>query len=72
MPCFKSDEQAIFDRFNEGDLRKDLEGFYAALVERRVEEVEYGDPNQITSRKRAFSNCQLLQQSLLLLCPTVS
>jgi len=46
-------------------FRKDLEEAIAELGKRRVEYIEYGDPDKLTPKKRAALNAELLRQALL-------
>ena len=66
MICFSP---AVSARFiadgGDPDVVRSLEAFYAELVERRRDWVEYGDLRTITEPARAGANCQVLQQALL-------
>jgi len=65
MGCFSDDVKKVFKDWKQDKLLEDLEADYAQLVERRVAEVEYGDPDTLSPKKRAILNSTVLRQALL-------
>lgn len=65
MSCFSDDVQKLFQRWKQEELCEKLESAHAELVKRRVDAIEYGDPEALGAQKQARLNCQVLRQSLL-------
>ena len=65
MPCFSPTVHELFDHWGKRDLLESLEASHQQLLDRRLETVEFGEPESLTPNQRAISNCQLLQQALL-------
>ena len=66
MAKYSDDVQKIFADFKQDELRAGLlEANHGELVKRRIEFVEYGDPDKLQAKARCKLNCQLLAQALL-------
>jgi hypothetical protein len=65
MSCFSDEVKKIFEKWEQSELCEKLEAAHADLVTRRVDAIEYGNPNEMDERKRANLNCQVLTQALL-------
>jgi hypothetical protein len=65
MGCFSDDVKKIFTDWNQRELLDELEADHAQLVERRVAEIEYGDPTTLVAKKRTLLNSKVLRQALL-------
>jgi hypothetical protein len=65
MAGFPDDVKQVFVDWKQDKLLKDLEDSISELQKRRIEYVEYGDPEILTSKKRAALNAELLRQALL-------
>lgn len=65
MSCFSPAVRDLFDRWGQGEFLKSLEASHQQLLERRIDTVEFGNPQTLTPEKRAAANCRLLQQALL-------
>jgi hypothetical protein len=65
MAGYPDDVKKVFNDWKQEKLLADLEGSVDELQKRRVEYVEYGDPDKLTPKKRATLNSKLLQQALL-------
>lgn len=65
MSHFSTDIRELFERWGELELFDSLDNFYQQLIDRRVNIVNFGDPNSISPEQRAKSNCLVLQQALL-------
>jgi len=65
MACFSDEVKAIFKEWKCEELCETLEAHHAKLLERRIEFVEYGDPEKLADKECARANCKLLSQSLL-------
>src|SRR5262249_35539765 len=50
---------------SEEDILESLETAHADLVNQRVDYIEYGDPDRLTTKQQAKLNCQLLKQALV-------
>jgi hypothetical protein len=62
---YPDEVKAVFAEWRQEKLLADLEGAIDELQSRRVEYVEYGDPETLSPKKRAALNSQLLRQALL-------
>jgi hypothetical protein len=65
MAGYPDDVKKVFVDWKQDKLLADLESAVDELQKRRVEYVEYGDPEKLTPKKRAALNSKLLQQALL-------
>jgi hypothetical protein len=65
MTNYSDDVRKIFASFKQDKLCASLEANHDELVKRRIEFVEYGDPNKLQSKEHCKLNCELLAQSLL-------
>ena len=65
MAGYPDEVKAVFAEWRQEKLLADLEGAIDELQSRRVEYVEYGDPETLSPKKRAALNSQLLRQALL-------
>jgi hypothetical protein len=65
MGCFSDDVKKVFTDWKHENLLAELEAHHAQLVERRVAEIEYGDPDALSPKKRILLNSKVLRQSLL-------
>ncbi len=65
MPCFSGEVQALFQKWNENDLYKEIEVIHSELLKRRVDSIEYGNPDKIVEKTRARLNSKVLAQALL-------
>lgn len=65
MTCFSEDVQKLFKDAKQDKLCENLEGVHAEMLKRRVDFVEYGDPDKLTPKARCKLNCQLLALALL-------
>jgi hypothetical protein len=65
MGCFSDEIKQVFKDWKHDKLLQDLEADHAQLLERRVDTIEYGDPNLLSPKKRAILNSQVLRQALL-------
>lgn len=55
----------LFEGWKQAELLQHLESSHQQLMDRRKADIEYGEPDALTPKKRALLNCQLLQQVLL-------
>jgi hypothetical protein len=65
MGGFPDDVKQVFIDWKQDKLLKDLEDSISELQKRRIEYVEYGDPEKLTPKKWAALNAELLRQALL-------
>jgi len=65
MGCFSTDVKKVFTDWKQDKLLEDLEADHQQLVDRRLPEVEYGDPAALSPKKRALLNSKVLGQALL-------
>jgi hypothetical protein len=65
MPCFSPEAKELFRHWDELEVLEDLENFYAELLKRRVNEVQFGKPDAVSPMRRARLNCQMIRQSLI-------
>jgi hypothetical protein len=65
MGCYSDDVKEVFRFWKQDKLLEELEADHAQLVERRVAEIEYGDPDTLSPKKRALLNSKVLCQALL-------
>jgi len=65
MAGYPDEVKQVFVDWKQEKLLKDLENAVDELQKRRVEYVEYGDPETLTPKKRAALNAKLLRQALL-------
>jgi hypothetical protein len=65
MAGFPDDVKKVFTDWKQDKLLTNLEGCVNEALKRRVDYVEYGDPDKLTPKKRAALNSKLLAQALL-------
>jgi hypothetical protein len=65
VACFSDEVKGIFKTWKREKLCDELEGHYQQLLDRRVDFVEYGDPDKLAPKERNRLNCGLLAQALL-------
>jgi hypothetical protein len=65
MAKYSDDVKKIFASFKQEKLCADLEANHEEIVKRRIEFVEYGNPDTLESKTRCKLNCELLSQALL-------
>src|SRR5438105_4465149 len=65
MSCFSDEVKKVFRDRKKDDLCTKLEQHHQQLVDRRVGEIQYGDPDKLTPKRRAILNSQALRQMLL-------
>jgi hypothetical protein len=65
MSCFSDDVRKLFKDWKQEKLCEELENFHKQLLERRVDAVEYSDPEKLSAKLRTRLNCQVLRQALL-------
>jgi hypothetical protein len=65
MGCFSDDAKKLFQKWEHSELCDDIEDTYSELLKRRVDTVEYGDPDTLNSKPRTRLNCQVLRQALV-------
>ncbi|MGA8613114.1 MAG: hypothetical protein WB760_15730 [Xanthobacteraceae bacterium] len=65
MARYSDDVRNIFAKFRQDELCANLEAHHDELVTRRIDFIEYGDPEKLQSKERCKLNCQLLAQALL-------
>jgi hypothetical protein len=65
MGCFSADVKKVFKDWKQDKLLEELEIDHAQLVERRVAQVEYGDPDTLSPKRRTVLNSAVLRQALL-------
>ena len=65
MAGYPDEVKKVFTDWKQDKLLKDLEDCVDELQKRRVEYIEYGDPEKLSPKKRAALNSKLLAQALL-------
>ncbi len=65
MTCFSEEVRRAFKDAKHDKLCENLEGVHAELLKRRVDFVEYGDPDKLTRKARCKLNCQMMALALL-------
>lgn len=65
MACFSDGAKAILDAGEDQKLHTHLEMRHAELLGERVEFIEYGNPEDLTDKKQARLNAELLKQVLI-------
>jgi hypothetical protein len=64
-PCFSDNIRKLFKDWKQDKLLEEFEGHRAELLERRVDVIQYGDPDKLSAKKRTILNSQVLRQALL-------
>lgn len=65
MPCLSAEATKILADHGKQDLQKKLEDYHAAVLKERVDFIEYGKPEELSGKRRAKLNCDLLKQVLI-------
>ena len=65
MPCLSNEATKILTDNGKQDLQKNLEDYHAAILKERVDYIEYGKPEELSDKRRAKLNCELLKQVLI-------
>jgi hypothetical protein len=65
MACLSEEATKILLDNGKQDLQKNLEEHHAAVLKERVDFIEYGKPQELSDRRRAKLNCDLLKQVLI-------
>jgi hypothetical protein len=65
MSCLSEEATKILSDNGKHDLCQTLEKFHAAVLKERVDFIEYGKPEDLTDKRRAKLNCDLLKQVLI-------
>ena len=65
MACFSEDAKKILTDGDKAELHEGLEKNYTDLLKERADFVEYGKPEDLSDRRRAKLNCDLLKQVLV-------
>jgi hypothetical protein len=65
MTCLSEEATKILSENGKQDLLEKLEEFHAAILKERVDFIEYGKPEELSDKKRAKLNCDLLKQVLI-------
>src|SRR5262249_55165000 len=65
MSCLSEEATKILGDNGEQDLCHKLEEFHAAVLKQRVDFIEYGNPEELSDKRRAKLNCDLLRQVLI-------
>jgi len=63
--CFSDDIRKLFKAWKQDKLLEELETHHAELLKRRVDVIQYGDPDKLSAKKRTILNSQVLRQALL-------
>jgi hypothetical protein len=65
MSCLSKEATKILSDNGKHDLCQKLEEFHAAVLKERVDFIEYGKPEELSDKRRAKLNCDLLKQVLI-------
>jgi hypothetical protein len=65
MSCLSEEATKILSDSGKQDLCQKLEEFHAAILKQRVDFIEYGKPEELSDKRRAKLNCDLLKQVLI-------
>jgi hypothetical protein len=65
MSCLSEDATKILNDNGKQDLCQNLEEYHADALKKRVEFIEYGRPEELSAKRRAKLNCDLLKQVLI-------
>jgi hypothetical protein len=65
MPCFSDDAKKLLTDGGKAEIHEGLEKNYAGLLTKRADFVEYGNPDDLSDKRRAQLNCELLKQVLV-------
>lgn len=65
MACLPATVAKALKDTGREDIETSIETGYKDLIEKRVDFVEYGDPEKLTDKERAKLNCALLKQVLI-------
>jgi len=65
MSCLSEEAVKILTDNGKQDLQQKLEEFHTAVLKERVDFIEYGKPEELTDKRRAKLNCDLLKQVLI-------
>jgi hypothetical protein len=65
MPCLSEEASKILVDNGKHDLQQKLEDYHAAVLKERVDFIKYGKPEELSDKRRAKLNCDLLKQVLI-------
>jgi hypothetical protein len=65
MSCLSEEVAKILSDNGKEDLCRKLEEHHAAVLKERVDFIEYGKPEELSDKRRAKLNCELLKQVLI-------
>lgn len=65
MACLSEEATKILTDNGQQDLCQKLEDFHADILKQRVDFIEYGNPDDLSDKRRAKLNCDLLKQVLI-------
>jgi hypothetical protein len=65
MACLSEEATKILTDSGKQELQQKLEEYHAAVLNERVEFIEYGNPETLSNKRRAKLNCDLLMQVLI-------
>jgi len=65
MPCFSEDARKLLTDNGKAELHTSLEEDYTELLKQRVDFIEYGKKEDLTDKRQAQFNCDLLKQVLI-------
>lgn len=65
MACLSEEAAKLLNDAGKSDIREALEKNHARALKQRAEFVEYGNPEDLSERRRAKLNCDLLKQVLI-------
>lgn len=64
MACLSEEATKILSDNGKQDLCQKLEEYHSAILKERVDFIEYGMPDELSNKRRAKLNCNLLKQVL--------
>jgi hypothetical protein len=65
MPCFSDEAKQLLTNNGKAEVHESLEKNYSNLLGKRADFIEYGKPDDLSDRRRAKLNCDLLKQVLV-------
>ncbi|SFH84158.1 hypothetical protein [Bradyrhizobium sp. cf659] len=65
MACLSKEAADILTNRNEAELQTAIETHHETLLKQRADCVDYGKPEELTPKKNARLNCELLKQVLI-------
>jgi len=65
MPCLSEEAVKLLANAGKQDLHQSLEESHASVLKQRAAFVEYGKPEELSDKRRAKLNCDLLKQVLI-------